>query len=69
VARKFVDSLIKREDSVKTVNYKNTENVDWTRFEKTPAMKYNISIHHDPANDDGSKLGSRWFQHQQKNAW
>jgi hypothetical protein len=68
-ARKFVDSLIKREDSIKTVNYKDKDNVDQTKIEKLPAMKYALSIHHDPANDDGSKLGSRWFQHQCKNAW
>jgi len=65
VPRKFVDSLIKREDSIKTVNYKDADGVDQTKIEKVPAMKYPLSIIHDPAGD----LGRRWFQHQQKNAW
>ena len=65
VQRKFIDSLIKREDQVKTVNYKDSEGVDQTKVEKVPAMKYALSIIHDPAGD----LGRRWFQHQQRNAW
>ena len=65
IARKFVDSLIKREDKIKTVNYKDADNVDQTRIEKIPALKYPLAIHHDPAGD----AGRRWFQHQAKNAW
>ena len=65
LARKFVDSLIKREDGVKTVNYKDDQGVDQTRIEKQPALKYALSIHHDPAGE----TGRRWFQHQCKNAW
>jgi len=65
LARKFLDSLIKREDAVATVNYKDKDNVDQTKIEKTPAMKYPLSIIHDPAGE----VGRRWFQHQVKNAW
>lgn len=63
--RKFVDSLIKREDRIKTVNFKDAEGVDQTRVDKIPALRYPLSIIHDPAGD----LGRRWFQHQCKNAW
>ena len=63
--RKFVDSLIKREDKIKTVQYKDNEGVDQTRIDKVPALKYPLSIIHDPA----GSIGSRWFQHQCKNAW
>jgi len=63
--RKFVDSLIKREDRIKTVNYKDEDNVDQTRVEKKPALKYPISIINDPAGE----AGRRWFKHQVNNAW
>jgi len=65
LARKFVDSLIKREDAVQTVNYKDKDGVDQTKIEKTPAMKYPLSIHNDPAGE----VGTRWFEHQIRNAW
>lgn len=65
IERKFVDSLIKREDSIKTVNYKDKDGVDQTKIEKEPALKYPLSIIYDPAGD----VGRRWFQHQCKNAW
>ena len=64
-ARKIVDSLIKVEDRIKTVQYKDVDGVDQTRVDKVPALKYAISIIHDPAGDNGR----RWFQHQCKNAW
>jgi hypothetical protein len=63
--RKFVDSLIKREDKIKTVQYKDSDGVDQTRIDKIPALKYPLSIIYDPA----GQIGSRWFQHQCKNAW
>ena len=65
VPRKMIDSLIKVEDRVKTVQYKDADGVDQTRIEKVPALKYALSIHHDPAGE----VGRRWFQHQCKNAW
>lgn len=65
VARKFVDSLIKVEDRVKTVQFKDGDGVDQTRVDKVPALKYVVSVHHDPAGE----TGRRWFQHQCKNAW
>lgn len=65
IARKFVDSLIKREDRIETENYKDKNNVDQTRVHKIPSLKYPLSIMFDPAGD----VGRRWFQHQSKNAW
>ena len=65
VARKFVDSMIKREDRVETVNYKDKNNVDQTKIDKIPSLKYPLSIMNDPAGE----IGRRWFQHQSKNAW
>jgi hypothetical protein len=65
IARKFVDSLIKREDAIRTINYKDNDGVDQTRIEKVPALKYPLSIIHDPAGE----TGRRWFQHQCKNNW
>lgn len=65
IARKFVDSLIKREDRIKTVNYKDSNGVDQTRVDKIPALKYGIEIRQDPAGE----VGRRWFKHQSKNAW
>lgn len=64
IARKFVDSLIKVEDRIETEQYKDKNGVDQTRVNKTPALKYPLSIIHDPAGD----LGRRWFQHQCRNA-
>lgn len=63
--RKFVDSLIKREDRIKTVNFKDEDGVDQTKVMRTPAMRYAVSIVNDPAGE----TGRRWFQHQCKNAW
>jgi hypothetical protein len=63
--RKFVDSLIKREDRIKTVNFRDPENVDQTRVDKIPALRYPLSIISDPAGE----VGRRWFQHQCKNSW
>ena len=63
--RKFVDSLIKREDKIKTVQYKDADQVEQTKVNKIPALKYPISIIADPA----GSIGSRWFQHQCRNAW
>lgn len=65
IARKFVDSLIKCEDRVKTVQFKDADGIDQTRIDKVPTLKYPMSIHHDPAGD----LGRRWFKHQAANAW
>ena len=65
IARKFVDSLIKVEDRIETEQYKDKGGVDQTRINKTPALKYPLSIIQDPAGD----IGRRWFQHQCKNAW
>lgn len=65
VKRKFVDSLIKVEDTIKTVQYKDENGVDQTRIDKSHALKYPLSILHDPAGE----VGRRWFQHQCKNAW
>lgn len=65
VQRKFVDALIKVEERIKTVQYRDQDNLDQTRVDKVPALKYVVSIHHDPAGD----TGRRWFQHQCKNAW
>lgn len=63
--RKFVDSLIKREDRIKTVNFKDADGVDQTRVDRIPALRYPLSIISDPAGE----VGRRWFQHQCKNAW
>lgn len=65
VARKFVDSLIKAEESIQTVQYKDAEGVDQTKVIRKPALKYPLSIINDPAGE----VGRRWFQHQSKNAW
>lgn len=65
LARKFVDSLIKREDRIETENYSDDKGVDQTRVKKIPSLKYPLSILHDPAGD----TGRRWFLHQSKNAW
>ena len=65
IARKFVDSLIKVEDRVTTRNYKDEQGVDQTQITKKPALKYPLSVIHDPAGE----VGRRWFQHQCKNAW
>lgn len=63
--RKFVDSLIKAEDTVRTVQYKDKDGVDQTKIDKAHALKYPLSIIHDPAGD----VGRRWFQHACKNCW
>jgi hypothetical protein len=65
VQRKFVDSLIKCEDRVKTINFKDADGVDQTKIERIPTLKYPLSIHHDPAGE----TGRRWFKHQCSNAW
>jgi len=58
--RKFVNSLIKRINTVKTVQYKDADGCDQTRIDTTPVMKYPIQIHADPA---GTDLSRRWFAH------
>lgn len=65
LARKFVDSLIKVEERIKTINFRDAEGLDQTKISKTPALKYPMSIINDPAGE----LGRRWFMHQCKNAW
>lgn len=65
IKRKFVDSLIKVEDAVETQQYKDKDGVDQTRVIRTPALKYPVNVHNDPAGE----LGRRWFEHQCKHAW
>lgn len=64
-ARKFIDSLIKKNTNVKTVQYKDDDGVDQTRFVTNAALVYPISIISDPAGE----VGRRWFQHACANAW
>jgi hypothetical protein len=65
VERKFVDSIIKRENNVKTVQFKDNDGCDQTKIETTPTMKYPILIHNDPAGE----TGRRWFKHACANAF
>ena len=58
VARKFVDSIIKRSFAVKTKQYTDGEGLVQTKIEKVPTLKYPINIHHDPA----GQTGRDWFQ-------
>lgn len=68
IARKFVESLIKVEDRVETEQYKDASGIDQTRIIKIPALKYPLSIHHDPSNErtlpNGKRVGDAWFEHQ-----
>jgi len=64
-ARKFIDSLIKVVNHVKTVNYKDKDGIDQTDVKTRPVLAYTISILEDPA----GQQGLRWFQHQQRNAF
>lgn len=64
-ARKFIDSLIKKNTNVKTQQYKDMDGVDQTKFVTNGALVYPISIIHDPAGE----TGRRWFQHACANAW
>lgn len=70
--RKFVDSLIKVETSVKTAQFTDASGVEQTRIDTENSLKYPISILHDPADErrhpNGSPLGRAWFQHQCKAA-
>lgn len=72
VERKFVDSLIRSEASVKTTQFKDDQNLDQTKIEVSHSLKYPISIIHDPADEkrhpSGQPLGRAWFMHQCKNA-
>lgn len=65
VPRKFIDSLIKVTNKVKTINYKDENNVDQTKIELVPSLVYPINIINDPS----GAVGRRWFLHQQKNAF
>jgi len=65
IARKFVDSLIKREDAIKTQQYLDPDGCVQTKVITTPRLKYPISVLHDPAGE----TGRRWFEYQCKNAW
>lgn len=64
-ARKFVDSLIKKNTSVKTQQYKDGDGLDQTKMVTTAALVYPISIISDPAGE----TGRRWFKHACENAW
>jgi len=65
VPRKFVDSLIKTVNGVKTKQYQDEDNVYQTKIDKTPKPRYPIAILHDPAGE----TGRRWFKHQIANAF
>lgn len=57
-ARKFLNNLIIKQDNIKTVNYKDDNNVDQTKIDKTSSLVYPVSIINDP-----SPNGRRWFIH------
>lgn len=56
--RHFLDSLICRENSVQTRQYRDGENIDQTKISSKHALKYPISIINDPS----GKLGIAWFK-------
>lgn len=64
-ARKFLDSLIKVTNHVKTVNYKDKDGVDQTNVVTKPVLAYPLTVLRDPAGD----MGAKWFRHQQSNAF
>lgn len=68
LARKFVDSLIKTTFRVETEEFIDEKGLKQTRVHRIPAEAYPLSIHHDPANEDGKDVGKRWFDHQSANA-
>jgi len=63
-ARKFVNCLIKKQDTVDTKNYLDSDQVQQTKILKTPSLKYPLSIVSDPSKD----LGRKWFAWQCRNA-
>lgn len=67
--RKFLDSIIRTTFRVKTKEYIDDEGLKQTRIKRIPTAAYPIAIHHDPANDGGKDLGTRWFEFQCANSF
>lgn len=63
-ARKFLNCLIKKQDSIDTKNYLDNDQIHQTKVVRTPALKYPISVISDPSND----FGRKWFAWQCRNA-
>jgi hypothetical protein len=65
--RKFVESLLKTRNEVRTVNYTDREGVDQTKIEMDQVLVYPVMIMHDPSGSGPNERGGRWFQYQQAN--
>lgn len=65
--RKFVESLLKTKNEVRTVNFQDKNGVDQTKLEIDQVLVYPVMIMHDPSGSGPHDRGGRWFQYQQAN--
>jgi hypothetical protein len=65
--RKFVESLLKTRNHIKTVEYEDADRVKQTRIDMHQTFVYPIQILEDPSGVGPGTRGRRWMEYQQRN--